>query len=85
MFPFSLLRSAFSSLARVTSLYPHRRPEMLFFSIFLLFDACYDRGIPFFGENAFLMAGLLDPKSSGKKPQASFFFFFLHDISVVYA
>ena len=26
--------------------------------------ACYDRGIPFFGENGFRMTGLLNPKSS---------------------
>ena len=25
-----------------------------------MIDACYDRGIPFFGENGFLMPGLLN-------------------------
>ena len=34
-------------------------------------DACYDRGIPFFGKSVFRMTGLLNPEMSGKKGQFS--------------
>ena len=36
--------------------------------------ACYDRGIPFFGENGFWMTGLLDPTIVGKKKKKITFF-----------